>query len=71
VLPVDPCSVETVTRVGLGVAGVIEGLGTIFTLIGLPSRSYYAHDGASLGPRWQIVPMQLAGGGGAAAFGTF
>jgi hypothetical protein len=71
ILPVDPCSVETASKIGVITAGVVEALGTVFLLIGLPTHSVFEHDSIAGGPSWKIVPTPMVGGGGAAALGTF
>jgi hypothetical protein len=72
ILPVDPCSVETASKVGVIAAGVVQALGTVLIAFGLPSHSVFVRDSiAKNKPWWQLVPTTMQGGGGAAVVGAF
>jgi hypothetical protein len=72
-LPVDPCIGETASRAALVASGVLQDLGLLLTVIGLPSHSRIVPDGnRGLGeqkpqPRVAIVPTSMGG----MAVGTF
>ncbi len=48
--PVDPCTFETAARALLIVGGAAQGLGTILTLVGLPTHAEAAKDGPAVDP---------------------
>lgn len=62
---VDPCIGDTATRVALVVSGVVQGLGVLVTMFGLPAHSEVGASSRSL--RVAVVPTGLGG----ALVGTF
>ena len=71
-LPVDPCLGETASRAALVTSGVLQDVGLLLTLAGLPAQSRFVAGPTATGSResrghFAIVPTL----GGAAAVGTF
>lgn len=64
-LPINPCFVETITRVALVAAGALQGLGAVLSVFGLPSHSEVT--GGDSGVHVSFAPN----GTGVTAFGSF
>jgi hypothetical protein len=71
-LPIDPCIMETASRIGLAVSGSVQDLGFLLTLVGLPSHSEIVEGGGrGVGARAKPHVVFVPTWGGAAAMGTF
>ncbi len=67
--PIDPCMFETVARIALVVSGSAQGLGTLLTLIGLPTHSVVVEgptqgSGGAESSRPRVVFAPLPNGAG-------
>jgi len=72
-LPVNPCIIETISKVAIVTSGAVEALSAILIVAGIPSstRISYEGDRIAMKPTLHVAPTMGAGGTGLRAFGTF